>query len=178
MKSGPLEYRVQPNEQSSECLGNGCWAFQLQETAGPAVLLYAGSSSSIVTSSVFFFCSASGPSGRMLVTVWRRASICSSVSRSSLSSTICRRKENLRGYLWRSRTGGVHPGPPPPMLFPVCWPLAHTAPGLAPEPPRVSRSSPSWLRQEGEARSNSYAMAQNGSQQKASCRLAFFFKET
>lgn len=68
-------------------------AFQVHAMLGPGVLFYAGSSSSIVTSwPVVFFCSASGPAGRMLVTVWRSASICSSVSRSSLSSTICRRK--------------------------------------------------------------------------------------
>lgn len=101
----------QVNQQSSECLENGYWVFQLQETPGPAVLVYAGSSSAIVTSSlVLSFCSASGPAGRMLVTVWRRASICSSVSRSSLSSTICQRKKTLQG-LEVSLTGWSTPTP-------------------------------------------------------------------
>lgn len=40
-------------------------------------------------------CCSSGSPGRILVTVWRSDSICSSVSLSSLSSTICRPKNNL-----------------------------------------------------------------------------------
>lgn len=97
--------------------GKRLLGLQLQETLGPAVLFYAGSSSSIATSSLAFCCcSASGPAGRMLVTVWSRASICSSVSRSSLSSTICRRKENPPGLI-RSLTDWAHPRPPLPMLF-------------------------------------------------------------
>ena len=74
------------------------------------------------------------------MTVWSRASICSSVSRSSLSSTICRRKENPPGVtMGPHRQGPAHvvpgPGPAP----------QHRAQGLAPELPGVSRSFPSWL---------------------------------
>lgn len=132
----PTNHDIRPVGIEMKWLGNGCWVFQFHEAVGLAVLLYAGSSSSIVTSSVFFFCSASGPAGRMLVTVWRRASICSSVSRSSLSSTICRRKP-LRV------TEEPHRRSPP--LPSVRWPLACRARGPAPEPPQVSGSSPSWL---------------------------------
>ena len=101
--------------------GKRLLGLQLQGTLRPAVLFYAGSSSSIATSSlVFCCCSASGPAGRMLVTVWSRASICSSVSRSSLSSTICRRKENPPGLQRASQTG-----PTPTLPSPCCswsWP--------------------------------------------------------
>lgn len=113
-------------------------AFQLHEMLGPVVLFYAGSSSSIVTSQlVVFFCSASGPAGRMLVTVWRSASICSSVSRSSLSSTICRRKKTSRVTNEPPRLGH-------PMSFPVPAQPLSTELRAGPEPP-VSRSSPPWL---------------------------------
>lgn len=37
-------------QNNLRCLQNGCWAFQRPEMHGPAVLFYAGSSSSIVPS--------------------------------------------------------------------------------------------------------------------------------
>lgn len=87
LRSGILREGVRPNKQFSEHPGNAAAALSLNSLVSCAV--YAGSSSSIAASLlVLLLCSSSGPAGRMLVTVCSRASICSSVSRSSLSSTI------------------------------------------------------------------------------------------
>lgn len=88
-----IERGVRLNKQFSEHPGNGHCGFERHKQPGQlchmAADVYAGSSSSIAASLlVLLLCSSSGPAGRMLVTVCRRASICSSVSRSSLSSTI------------------------------------------------------------------------------------------
>lgn len=127
LRSGILREGVRPNKQFSEHPGNGCCSFELHEQPGQ-LHIYAGSSSSIATSLlVLLLCSSSGPAGRMLVTVCRRASICSSVSRSSLSSTIYKGKKARQG-LGSESLITAHPS----------HAVHSDSPALGPEPARAS----------------------------------------